>query len=113
MDPRCDDYSSTNGDLLRPRAEVGDDCHLAVVASNCLADDGLSDAVLAVGRAKSLEELSAVRVRVWVTVRQIDFVIVVFELDLEGQRVVEATALLLQLVLEVANIGTISLPSIA
>jgi hypothetical protein len=46
-------------------------------------------------------------------VRQIDFVIVVFELDLEGQRVVEATALLLQLVLEVANIGTISLPSIA
>lgn len=35
-----------------------------------------------------------------------------FELDLESQRVVEATALLLKLVLEIANIRTVSVPSV-
>ena len=60
MDSRCDNYRSTNGNLLWPRTEVGDDSHLAIVARDCFADYGLSDSVLAVGSTKSLKQLGAI-----------------------------------------------------
>ena len=44
---------------------------------------------------------------------QKDFVVIVFELDLECQGVVEATSFLLKLILKVANILPISVPTIA
>lgn len=113
MDPRRDDYSSTNGDLLRTRAEVGDDCHLTVVTGDRLAHNSFSDSILAVGSAQSLEKLCTIRIRIWVTMRQKYFVVIVLELDLESQCIVETTALLLKLVLEVADIGTVSVPSVA
>lgn len=113
MHSRSDDYGSTNGDLLGPRAEVRNDGHLAVVTSDGLANDRLPDAVLAVWRAQSLKQLGAVRVRVRVAVGHEHLVVVVFELHLESKSIVEATALLLELVLEVANILAVSVPSVS
>lgn len=60
MDPRRDDYGSTNSDLLWTRAEVRDDRHLAVVAGDRLAHDGFPDPILAVWRTQSLEELGTI-----------------------------------------------------
>ena len=113
MHSRSDDNGSTNGDLLRAGAEVRNDGHLTVVTSDGLANDCLSDAVLAVWRAKSLKQLGAVRVCVGVTVRHEHLIIVVLELNLERESVVEAASLLLELVLEVANILAVSVPSVS
>lgn len=113
MNPRSNHYGSSYGYLFRPRTEVGDDSHLTVVACNGFTDNCLSDSVLAVWGAKSLKKLSAVRVSVWITVREVDLIVIVLELHLEGQGVVEASALLLQLVLEVADVLAVSVPPIA
>jgi len=49
-----------NGDLLGARTEVCNDGHFAVVASQSLTHDGLSNSVLRFGLAKSGQQVQAV-----------------------------------------------------
>lgn len=96
MNSTGDDNSSPHCYLLWPGAEVGDDGHFAVIASNCLAHNCLSYSVFGFWNAQLLEKFGAVRVRIWITMSYIDFILVVHELDLESESVVEATTLLLE-----------------
>jgi len=111
MHTRGDHDGPSYSDFFRPAAEVGDDGHFAVIARNCLAHDCFSDPVFALWLAQPLEMLGAVTVCVRVTMGKIDLVIIVEELDLESQSVVEAATLLLQAVLKVADVGTVSIPA--
>ncbi len=84
MHPGTQYDGSPDGDVLRPRSEIGDDDHLAVVASKRLAKYSLADPVLVLNGADPLQIFVAVRVGVWEAVRKENGVIVVPERCLEG-----------------------------
>jgi hypothetical protein len=111
MDPRGQDDSATDCYLFGPGGEVGDDDHLAVIASERLAQHGLSDLVLSVRRANLGKELGAIAVGVGVAVGEVDIIRVVGECGLEGKSMVEATSFFLHAVLVVADVLTVSLPA--
>jgi hypothetical protein len=110
MDPAGDDDGSSNGDLLRPAAKVGDDGHLTIVARDGFAHNGLPYSILAVRLAQVLEQLSAIGVGVGVAMRHVHLVVIILELNLERQRIVEASTFFLQGVLEVANVLAVAVP---
>mmetsp|Transcript_16008 Transcript_16008/g.24820 ORF Transcript_16008/g.24820 Transcript_16008/m.24820 type:complete len:261 (-) Transcript_16008:469-1251(-) len=86
--------------------------HVAVVASDGLAEGPPAHAVLAFG--VSLQHVQVplnVRVGVRVAVRQVGRVLVVLERALPGQRIVVASVLALHRVLVVADVGSRSDPS--
>lgn len=113
MDPGCYYYSPSDGDFFRPRTEIRNDSHFTIISSNGFANDCLSNAILALWLAQSLKELCAVRVSVGVAMGHVDFTVVIFELNGESQCVVKTATLLLQRILEVADVLAISIPSIA
>jgi hypothetical protein len=113
MHSTCDYNSSSYSDFFWSRAEVGYDGHFTVVACNRLAHNSLTYPIFALRLTKLLKELSAIRVSIGVAMCQVHLVIIVVELNLEGQSVVEATSLFLQRVLEVADILAVSVPTYA
>jgi len=113
MNPRCYDDGSSNGNFFWPWTKVSDDSHFTVVSGNCFAHDSLSDAILAFWLAKSLKELCAVWVSVGIAMSHINFTVVMFELNSECQGIIKTATFLLQRILEIADILSISVPSIA
>jgi hypothetical protein len=106
-----DNNRSSYGDLLRSGPKVGNNGHLTIISCDCLANYGLPYSILALRLAQVLQQLRAVRVSIWITMSHIDFVLVILKLHLESQCIVESTSLLLEGILEVADVLPISVPS--
>lgn len=104
---------SSDGNFFRSWTKVRNDSHFTVITSQCFADDGFTDPVLTVRCAKFLKQFCAIWVRVRITVRQVHFVVIMLELHCESQSVVETSTFFLELILEVAYVLTISVPTIA
>lgn len=110
MNSTCHYYGPPNSNIFRFGPKVSDDDHLAVVASQSLAQDCFPYLVLGVDCAYFVEELAAVAVGVGVAVGEVDLVEVVLKRYLEGQRVVKTTSFLLHSILIVADVKSISDP---
>ena len=111
MDPSCDHDGSPYRNVFWTWAKVSDDSHFAVIQSQGLAYDGLTNAIFALWLTETLQKLAAVWVSVWEAMRKVDLIVIVLELKSEAQCVVVATAFLLHCVLEVADVFTISIPT--
>jgi hypothetical protein len=93
------------------RSKVGDDGHLTIISCDGLAHYGLSYSILALWLTQILKELSTIRISIRITMSHVYLVIIVLKLDLESQGVVETSSLLLEGVLEVANVLPVSVPA--
>ena len=113
MHPRAEYDGSPDCDVLRPRREVSDDNHLAIIACECFAENCLSDLVFCIRCAEALELFHAIAIGIGVTMRKVDGVVVVFEHNLERESVVEATTLLLHAILIIADVLPVSHPAYA
>ena len=111
MHPTRDNDGSPYSNFFWSRSKVGDDGHLTVVSSNSLTDNCLPYSILALWLTQVLEQLCAVRVGVWIAMRHINFIIVVLKLHLESKCVIETSSFLLQRILEITNVLSISIPS--
>ena len=63
--------------------------------------------------AKLIEKFAAITIGIGEAMSEVYFIIVIFELNLKSQGVIKTTTLLLHTILIVANIHSISLPTIA
>lgn len=61
--------------------------------------------------AESHEKFGAIGVGVRVAMGQVDLIVIMQELKLEGESVVEATTLFLQRVLEITYVLTVTIPA--
>ena len=111
MNPTGDYNGSPNSDLFWSRPKVGDDGHLTVVPSYCLAHNCLPYSVLALWLTQVLKQLCAVRVSIGVAMRHINLIIVVLKLNLESKCVIETSSFLLERILEITDILPISVPA--
>ena len=108
----CRNYNcSSNSYIFWSRAEVRNDRHLAIIERQRLTHDGLADAVLALGLAKTLQELAAIRVRVRIAVTQVTLIVAIFEVDRKTETIMAAATLLLDRVLIIADVGTFAGPA--
>jgi hypothetical protein len=60
MHPAGENYGFPHGDLLRVRSEIGNNEHLALVARQRLAQDGLADLILVLIGTSPLDVLREV-----------------------------------------------------
>jgi len=113
MNPRCNNNGSSNGNFFRSWTKICNDSHFTIVSSNCFTYDGFSNTILALRLAESLKKLCAVWVSVGIAMCYVTLTIVMFELNGECQCIVKTATFLLQGILEVTDILSISIPSIA
>jgi len=78
MDPRGQDNRLPNGDVHRVAKKVRDNEHVYFIAAKRLAQDRFAHFVLVVHVAHFAHELTLVRVRVRVAVREIHGVVVIY-----------------------------------
>jgi hypothetical protein len=111
MNPTSDNDGSPDSNFFWSRSKVGDDGHLTVVSSYCLAHNCLSYSILAFWLTQILQEFRAVRVSVGIAMCHINLIIVVLKLNLESKCVIETSSFLLERILEITDILPISVPS--
>ena len=88
MDPSSEDHRRSLSNIFWRRSEVSNDHHFAVVASSCFGENRPPYLVF-VGRGAKLGDVGlTVRVSVRVAVSKVNFIMVMFELELEGESVV-------------------------
>ena len=87
MHSRGDDDRLAEGNVLSLRAEICDDHHLAIVASQGLAHGRPAHLVLVFGSACPVQELRTVRVRVGVAIREVNLIVIMLELVLKRESI--------------------------
>jgi hypothetical protein len=105
------DNGSPDGNFFGFRTEVGDDDHFTVVASQGLAKDGLADLVLCFDRANLVQEFATITIGIRIAMREIHFIIIIFECDLESECMVRPSSFFLHAILVVADIESIPDPA--
>jgi hypothetical protein len=81
VDSRAQNDGLASGDEFRRRAEVSNNKHLNIIASQGLAQDSPSDLVFVLVRADLLDELALVGVGEGIAVRDMDGIVVVYSLS--------------------------------
>lgn len=97
--------------FLDTARKVGDNYHFDCVSCNRFCYGRFTHFILIRKCAQSFEQSTTITVRVWVAVRDVNFVIVVAEGNLELKRVIVASAILLDRILIVGDIVAITVPA--
>ncbi len=111
MYTRCENYCSSHSDLFRFGSKICYNDHLTIISCDSLAQNRLSYFVFGVWSTYFLQILTAVTVGVWVTMRKVDFIIIVLKGYCKSQCEVESTSLLFHAILVIADVFPFSQPA--